>query len=118
VESNLVLYISVSKNSGKVLECVPVCTVANLLFCSLDLVMCFYVDGSSSADTATASKTSSLAATTSKTSAACCSSSEKKTKTIQDDPKATEVFKSLFNTHKTAKQQQKAHWVTYNPQYF
>jgi hypothetical protein len=43
---------------------------------------------------------------------------DKKTKTIQDDPKASAVFKSLFNTHETAKNQQKAHWVTYNPQYF
>ena len=45
-------------------------------------------------------------------------SGEKRPRTIQDDPESTEVFKSLFNTHRTAKQQQQAHWVTYNPQYF
>jgi hypothetical protein len=43
---------------------------------------------------------------------------DKKPKTIQDDPKASAVFKSLFNTHESAKKQQQAHWVTYNPQYF
>jgi hypothetical protein len=54
-----------------------------------------------------------------KPAAAGCSKDHKhKPKTIQDDPSASEVFKSLFNTHKTAKQQPKAHWVTYNPQYF
>ena len=72
-------------------------------------------DGSSSA----AAKSSTHAAsTTSGSRPAKLSGTEKKAKTIQDDPEATEVFKSLFNTHKTAKQQQQAHWVTYNPQYF
>ena len=45
-------------------------------------------------------------------------SKDKRQKTIQDDPKVSAVYKSLFNTHETAKRQQKAHWVTYNPQYF
>jgi hypothetical protein len=57
-------------------------------------------------------------ATASKPAAGATSGKEHKPKTIQDDPKASEVFKSLFNTHKTAKMQTKAHWVTYNPQYF
>jgi len=51
-------------------------------------------------------------------SAPSANGSDKKPKTIQDDPKASSVFKSLFNTHETAKKQQHAHWVTYNPQYF
>lgn len=36
---------------------------------------------------------------------------------VAADPKATEVFKSLFTSHKTAQQQDRAHWVTYNPFY-
>jgi len=79
------------------------------------MMFCF-ADGSSSTDKGTAAKSSTPAASTSSTSKT--SSAEKKLKTIQNDPQATEVFKSLFNTHKTAKQQQQAHWVTYNPQYF
>jgi len=77
-------------------------------------------DGKSDADNgATAAKSTSHPTNAASTSSAFKSSStEKKPKTIQDDPQATEVFKSLFNTHKTAKQQQQAHWVTYNPQYF
>ncbi|KAL8622449.1 hypothetical protein ACOMHN_034114 [Nucella lapillus] len=42
----------------------------------------------------------------------------KKTKTIQDDPKASAVYKSLFNTCDKAKRQIRGHWVTFNPQYF
>ena len=80
-------------------------------------------DGGYDADQGTtAAKSSAHSAnavpSTSSASASKSSTLEKKPKTIQDDPQATEVFKSLFNTHKTAKQQQQAHWVTYNPQYF
>lgn len=39
-------------------------------------------------------------------------------KTIQDDPKASAVYKSLFNTCDKAKKQVQGHWVTFNPQYF
>jgi hypothetical protein len=42
----------------------------------------------------------------------------KKVKTIQDDPTVSDVYKSLFNTHEKAQNQTKAHWVTFNPQYF
>ena len=42
----------------------------------------------------------------------------KSCKTIQDDPKASTVYKSLFNTCDKAKRQTQGHWVTYNPQYF
>ena len=42
---------------------------------------------------------------------------DKKLKSIQDDPKASSAYKSLFNSHETAKRQPKAHWVTYNPCY-
>lgn len=37
---------------------------------------------------------------------------------VAKDPNATEIYKSIFTTHKTAINQQKAHWVTYNPLYF
>lgn len=36
---------------------------------------------------------------------------------VSTDPKASEVYKSLFTSHKTAQQQDRAHWVTYNPFY-
>ncbi|XP_046428683.1 replication termination factor 2 [Neodiprion virginianus] len=36
---------------------------------------------------------------------------------VAKDPRATEVFKSLFTSHKSASEQTRAHWVTYNPFY-
>lgn len=36
---------------------------------------------------------------------------------VSKDPKASEVFKSIFTTHKSASEQDRAHWVTYNPFY-
>lgn len=36
---------------------------------------------------------------------------------VAQDPEASEVFKSIFTTHSTATQQDKAHWITYNPFY-
>ncbi|XP_030382797.1 replication termination factor 2 [Scaptodrosophila lebanonensis] len=36
---------------------------------------------------------------------------------VAKDPKATDVYKSLFTSHKTNKEQERAHWVTYNPFY-
>lgn len=46
--------------------------------------------------------------------------SYKKTKkdySVAKDPQSSEVYKSLFTSHKTDKDQQRAHWVTYNPFY-
>ncbi|XP_041975140.1 replication termination factor 2 [Aricia agestis] len=46
--------------------------------------------------------------------------SYKKTKkdySIAKDPKTSEVYKSLFTSHQSDKEQQRAHWVTYNPFY-
>lgn len=37
---------------------------------------------------------------------------------VASDPKASEAYKSLFDTHKTANKNPRAHWVTCNPQYF
>lgn len=36
---------------------------------------------------------------------------------VAKDPGASEVLKSIFTTHKTAAEQTRAHWVTYNPFY-
>lgn len=36
---------------------------------------------------------------------------------VSKDPKATEVFKSIFTSHKSEQEQDRAHWVTYNPFY-
>ncbi|XP_030754019.1 replication termination factor 2-like [Sitophilus oryzae] len=36
---------------------------------------------------------------------------------IANDKKATDVYKSLFTTHKSEKEQDRAHWITYNPFY-
>lgn len=46
--------------------------------------------------------------------------SYKKTKkdySIAKDPQSSEVYKSLFTSHRTDQEQQRAHWVTYNPFY-
>ncbi|CAG9580986.1 unnamed protein product [Danaus chrysippus] len=46
--------------------------------------------------------------------------SYKKTKkdySIAKDPQSSEVYKSIFTSHKSEKDQQRAHWVTYNPFY-
>lgn len=46
--------------------------------------------------------------------------SYKKTKkdySIAEDPQSSEVYKSLFTSHADDKDQQRAHWVTYNPFY-
>ncbi|XP_055376596.1 replication termination factor 2 [Condylostylus longicornis] len=40
-----------------------------------------------------------------------------KTESVAKDPKASEVYKSLFTSHRSEKQQDRAHWVTYNPFY-
>ncbi|PVD23278.1 hypothetical protein C0Q70_16544 [Pomacea canaliculata] len=39
-------------------------------------------------------------------------------RSIQQDPKASAVYKSLFTSCQEAKKQKQAHWVTFNPQYF
>lgn len=36
---------------------------------------------------------------------------------IAEDPNASQVFKSIFTSSDKAKNQTKAHWVTYNPFY-
>lgn len=36
---------------------------------------------------------------------------------VASDPKASDVYKSLFTTHKSEQEQTRAHWVTYNPFY-
>lgn len=36
---------------------------------------------------------------------------------VNKDNNASEVYKSIFTSHKTEKEQERAHWVTYNPFY-
>lgn len=36
---------------------------------------------------------------------------------VAKDPNASDVYKSLFTTHQSDKEQNRAHWVTYNPFY-
>jgi len=36
---------------------------------------------------------------------------------VANDPNASEVLKSIFTSHKSAAEQTRAHWVTYNPFY-
>ncbi|KAF5284325.1 hypothetical protein FQA39_LY04618 [Lamprigera yunnana] len=36
---------------------------------------------------------------------------------VAKDPQATDVYKSIFTTHTSEKQQNRAHWITYNPFY-
>lgn len=36
---------------------------------------------------------------------------------VAKDPKVTDVYKSLFTSHQSEKDQTRAHWVTYNPFY-
>lgn len=36
---------------------------------------------------------------------------------VASDPKASDVYKSLFTSHKSEQEQTRAHWVTYNPFY-
>lgn len=41
----------------------------------------------------------------------------KKAYSVAKDPQSSEVYKSLFTSHKSDKEQTRAHWVTYNPFY-
>ena len=36
---------------------------------------------------------------------------------VAKDPNASDVYKSIFTSHQTATDQNRAHWVTYNPFY-
>jgi len=40
-----------------------------------------------------------------------------KAKSVQDDPNASEVYKKLFSSHKTALNQKQGNWVTFDPRY-
>lgn len=36
---------------------------------------------------------------------------------VANDPKSSDVYKSLFTSHKSEQEQERAHWVTFNPFY-
>ena len=42
---------------------------------------------------------------------------KKTSSSVQDDKSKSEIFKSLFSSHKTAQNQPKGHWVTFDPRY-
>lgn len=47
-------------------------------------------------------------------------SNAKKTKadySVAKDPQVSDVYKSIFTSHKSEKEQNRAHWITYNPFY-
>lgn len=53
----------------------------------------------------------------------CLEPPDKRTKkmtsdySVAKDPNASDVYKSLFTSHKSEKEQNRAHWITYNPFY-
>lgn len=50
----------------------------------------------------------------------CSSEIKKKLKkdySVAKDPQVSDVYKSLFTSHKSEQEQNRAHWVTYNPFY-
>lgn len=70
------------------------------------------------ASTSNGSKSKSTKNSVVKTSATLLLPEKAKTDySIANDPNASENFKSLFTTHKTAKNQTKNHWVSFNPLY-
>jgi len=69
-------------------------------------------------DSVATTSTASTSLTTKASSSAILTDKASKVYSVAKDPNASEVYKSLFTTHKTAKNQQKAHWVTFNPCYY
>lgn len=69
-----------------------------------------------SSSSSTSGTTSSM--TTKTSSSSLLTEKASKDYSVANDPNASEVYKSIFTTHKTAKNQQKAHWVTFNPCYY
>lgn len=41
----------------------------------------------------------------------------KKDYSVAADPKVTDIYKSIFTSHESEKNQERAHWITYNPHY-
>jgi hypothetical protein len=39
------------------------------------------------------------------------------TLTVQEDPKTSEIYKSLFSSHKSAQNKPTGHWITFDPRY-
>ena len=70
-------------------------------------------DGEKASEGVTAPKKSKSA---SNGSATDLSKKEKK-QGVQNDPTKSEVYKSLFDTHKSAQNKPKGNWVTFDPRY-
>jgi hypothetical protein len=70
--------------------------------------------------TSTSSKTSdpSSLKTTKNSTSILLTDKAKSSYSVAKDESASEVYKSIFTSHKSAKNKPKAHWVTFNPLYF
>jgi hypothetical protein len=64
------------------------------------------------------SNSTSNSLTTKTSSSSVLTDKAAKDYSVAKDPNASEVYKSLFTTHKTAQNKPKAHWVTFNPCYY
>ena len=72
-------------------------------------------EGSSSKAAKVESKAVNEAASSSSSSAK--TSNGKHSSSVQKDPSKSEVYKSLFSSHKSAANKPKGHWVTFDPRY-
>jgi len=69
---------------------------------------------------AAAGSSKSSGSTVNETNVRALMMSEEKLKgsySVAKDPNASEALKSIFTTHKSHKDQERAHWITYNPLY-
>jgi len=71
----------------------------------------------SNGDTAVPVKKSKLSSEAGTSAGGTEKTSKVKNYSVSKDPNASETYKSLFTSHSSAQNQQKAHWVTYNPFY-
>ena len=79
---------------------------------------CFNSQGSEKAsDGATSSKKAKSASNGTAAVDADKKKKEKKPQGVQNDPTKSEVYKSLFDTHKSAINKPKGNWVTFDPRY-
>jgi len=71
----------------------------------------------SSTATSEASEKPSTSKKTTKDAEKTTSSSSSSSSSLQNDPKKSEVFKSLFDSHPSAQNRPKGNWVTFDPRY-
>jgi hypothetical protein len=74
-------------------------------------------NGTTSSDKNALSSSSSAAKKSKTTNGKTETDKKKKEKGVQNDPTKSEVYKSLFDTHKDALNRPKGNWVTFDPRY-